>query len=142
VDELLQALDVAVVKELLLEVGPRRLGSGTLWRCHSYITRSDHLPLAVGSWCKFSPSYIRVEPGTETASEECSQAQISVAEAIGIPGEPEGIRRGLIIESIPRVQGQAEVGRAEASEERSCLGGHARVFAGRSGWTRGGLPSI
>ena len=39
VDELLQALDVAVVKELLLEVRPGRLGGGTLWRCHGHIAR-------------------------------------------------------------------------------------------------------
>src|SRR5438132_6609264 len=37
VDELLQALDIAIVKELLLEVRPGRLGGGTLWRCHSPI---------------------------------------------------------------------------------------------------------
>src|SRR4029077_11023598 len=42
VDELLQALDVAVVKELLLEVRPGRLGGGTLWRCHSHIARRRH----------------------------------------------------------------------------------------------------
>src|SRR6266849_9471483 len=138
VDELLQALDVAVVKEFLLEVRPRRLGARTLWRCHRHIARRRRLHLAVGSWCKLSPSYIRVGPGTETASEESSQSQISVAEAQGIGSEPEGIRRGLIKESIPGIQGQAEIGRAEAGEQRVRTGGHARVFTGRSGWSWGG----
>ena len=32
VDQLFQAFNVAVVKELLLEVRPGRLGGGTLWR--------------------------------------------------------------------------------------------------------------
>src|SRR5437588_7593259 len=39
VDQLLQALDVAVVKELLLEVRPGCLSGGTLWRCHTHIAR-------------------------------------------------------------------------------------------------------
>ncbi len=72
VNELFQALDVAVVKEFLLEVRPGRLGARTLWRCHSHIARRRRLHLAVDSWCKLSPSYIRVGPGTETASEESS----------------------------------------------------------------------
>src|SRR5260370_25259733 len=46
VHELLQALDIAVVEELLLEVRPRRLGSGTLWRCHGHIARRWHLHFA------------------------------------------------------------------------------------------------
>src|SRR4029077_11119344 len=81
VDELLQALDVAVVKELLLEVRPGRLGGGTLWRCHSDIARRRHLHFAVVKRCKFSPSSIRAGPGTETASQESPKSQISVAEA-------------------------------------------------------------
>src|SRR5258707_3336142 len=105
VDELFQALDVPVVKEPLLEVRPRRLGGRTLWGRHSHIAHGRHLKLAVDSWCKFSPSYIRVGAGTEAASEESSHSQISVAEAIGIPDEPEGIRPVLIIESIPGIQG-------------------------------------
>src|SRR5439155_27185555 len=116
VDELLQALDVAVVKELLLEVRPGRLGGGTLWRHHSYITRRRHLHHAVVKRCKLSPSYIRVGPGTGTASEESPESQISVAEAEGIPNEAEVIRRGLIKESIPGIQGKALIGRAEAGE--------------------------
>src|SRR6266480_5565691 len=54
VDELLQALDVAIVKELLLEIRPGRLGAWALWRCHSHIARRRHLHLAVGQWCKLS----------------------------------------------------------------------------------------
>ncbi len=60
VDELFQALDIAVVKEPLLEVRPRRLGGRTLWRRHSHIAHGGHLKLAVDRWCKLSPSYIRV----------------------------------------------------------------------------------
>src|SRR5438132_12384708 len=81
VDELLQALDVAVVKKLLLKVRPGRFRGGTLWRCHSHIARRRHLHLAVDTSCKFPPSHARVGPGTGTASEECSQSQVSVAEA-------------------------------------------------------------
>src|SRR3981081_446997 len=70
VDELFQALDVAVVKELLLEVGSRRLGRRTLWWCHSHIARRRHLHLAVGGWCKFSPTQVRVGSGTKNTTEE------------------------------------------------------------------------
>src|SRR5438132_1048831 len=72
VDELLQALDVAVVKELLLKVRPGRLGGGTLWRCHSDIARRRHLHFAVVKRCKFSPTRVRAGPGTETACEKSS----------------------------------------------------------------------
>src|SRR5437868_4949326 len=118
VDQLLQALDIAVVKELLLEVRPGRLGSGTLWRCHSHIARRRDLELAVDSWCKSSPARVRVGSGTETASEEGPHAQVSIAEAQRIGSEVKGIRRGLIIESVPGIQGQTLIGRAEAGEHR------------------------
>src|SRR6266851_8110928 len=72
VDELLQALDVAVVKELLLKVRSRRLGGGTPWRRHSHIACRRYLHLAVGSGCLSSPSVVRAGPGTEAASQECS----------------------------------------------------------------------
>jgi len=57
VDELFQALDVAVVKELFLEIADIlavhdrawSLGRGTLWRCHRHIARRRHLELAVNS---------------------------------------------------------------------------------------------
>src|SRR5882724_828728 len=89
--QLLQALDVAVVKELLLEVRAGRLGGGTLWRYHSHIARRRYLHHAVVKRRKLSPSYIRVGPGTGTASEESPESQISVAEAEGIPNEAEVI---------------------------------------------------
>ena len=74
VDELLQALDVAVVEELLLEV---RLpyagfGGGALWRRHGDIARRGCLHLAVRSWRKLCPIVIRACPRAETASEESS----------------------------------------------------------------------
>src|SRR5438067_1215983 len=112
VDELLQALDVAVVKEFLLEVRPGRLGGGTLWRCQSHIARRRHLHFAVVERCKFSPSSIRAGPGTETASEEGPKSQISVAEAEGIGSKASEIRGGLIIESVPGIKGEAFIGRA------------------------------
>src|SRR6266404_2646649 len=39
VNELFQTLDIAVVEELLLEVGPRRFSSRALVRCHSHTAR-------------------------------------------------------------------------------------------------------
>ena len=135
VDELLQALDVAIVKEPLLKIRPGRLGGGTPCRGHSHIARRRHLHLAVGQRCKLSPTCVRVGPGTGTASEEGPHAQVSKGEAEGIPNEAKGIWRGLIIDSIPGIQGQAFIGRAEAGEQRVYLGGLAVVESrgGRSG---------
>src|ERR1700746_621388 len=66
VDELLQAFDITVVKELFLEVRPGCFGSGALWWCHSHIARRRHLHLAVGSWGKLYPGRVRVGSGTGT----------------------------------------------------------------------------
>src|SRR5215469_9255665 len=72
VDELLQALDVAVMKELLLKVRARGLGRRTLrWR-HSNITCRSYLHLAVGTWGKLGPGRVRVGGGTETTPQESS----------------------------------------------------------------------
>ena len=106
------------MKELLLEIRPGRLGGGTLWRCHSHIARRRDLELAVDTWCKSSPARVRVGSGAETASEEGPHAQVSIAEAQRIGSEVKGIRRGLIIESVPGIQGQTLIGRAEAGEHR------------------------
>src|SRR3984893_7120037 len=86
--ELLQALNVAVVKDPLLEVWPGGFGGRTLWRCHSHIARTRHLHLAVDTWRGLSPIRVRVGPRAKAAPEESSQTQISVAEAIGISDEP------------------------------------------------------
>src|SRR4051812_2946261 len=56
VDELFQALDVAVVEELLLEIRYRLavrvdlagLGSRALWRCQRHIARGRNLDLPIG----------------------------------------------------------------------------------------------
>src|SRR6266404_369568 len=119
-DELLQALDIAVVEELLLEVRLARagLGSGTLRRRQRHIACSHYLELAVAGWRILYPSRIRVGRGTRAASEEIAQSQVSPAEALGIRGEPEEIRRGLIKVRIPRIQGQPFIGRAEAGKPR------------------------
>ena len=70
-----------------------------------------------------SPTRVRVGAGTEPASEESPESQISVAEAERIGNEPVGIRLGLVIESIPGIQRQALIGRAEAGEQRVHHGG-------------------
>src|SRR5258708_40010785 len=49
-NELLETLDVAIVEELFLEIGPGRLGGGTLRRCHRHIARRRRLHLAVAGW--------------------------------------------------------------------------------------------
>src|SRR6266404_5642381 len=69
-DELLQALDVAVMKELFLEVGPGCLGGRTLWRCHRHIARRHYLLLAVDTRPKWYPILVRVGRGTEATSQE------------------------------------------------------------------------
>ena len=116
--ELFQALDVAVMKELLLEVRfpGASFGGGTLRRCHRHIASCGHLELTVNHWCKLYPVPVWVGAGAETTSQESSHSQISVAEAERIPNEPIGIRRGLIIESIPWIQRETLIGRAEAGE--------------------------
>src|SRR5438270_2905300 len=102
--ELLQTLNVAVVKKPFLEVRALGLGGRTLWWCHGHIARPRHLHLAIDSRCVLSPAYVRAGAGTEPASEESPKSQISVAEAVRIWSEPIGIRLGLIIESIPGIQ--------------------------------------
>src|SRR6266436_6048481 len=129
--ELLEAFDVAVVKELLLEVRfpGAGFGGGALRGCHRHIASRGHLKLPVNHWCKLYPRPVWVGAGAETTSEESSHAQISVAETVRISDEPKGIRRGLIIESIPWIQRETLIGRAEASEQRrvrrrGCAGVH------------------
>src|SRR4030088_1484638 len=116
--ELFQALDVAVMKELLLEVRfpGAGFGGGTLRRCHRHIANCGHLELSVNHWCKLYPVPVWVGAGAETTSQESSHSQISVAETVRITDEPIGIRRGLIIESIPRIQRETLIGRTEAGE--------------------------
>src|SRR5260370_309774 len=113
--QLLQALDVAVMKELLLEIRfpGAGLGGGTLRRCHRDIASCGHLELTVNTWCKLYPCPVWVGAGAETTSQESSHSQISVAETVRISDEPKGIRRGLIIESIPWIQRKPLMGRAE-----------------------------
>src|SRR6266849_5508904 len=125
--ELLQALNVAVVKEALLEVRTGGFGGGTLRRCHRDVARRSHLHLAVDSWCVLSPTDIRIGAGTEPAPEKSPESQISVPEAVRIGSEPVGIRLGLIIKSIPGIQGYALIGRAEARKERVHHGRRAAV---------------
>src|ERR1700732_4849608 len=96
-NELLETLDVAIVEELFLEIGPGRLGGGALRRCHRHIACRRRLHLAVAGWGVLYP--LRVWIGG--ASEKGAQSQISVAKAVGIGRKPEAVRRGLIIERHP-----------------------------------------
>jgi len=116
--ELFQALDIAIVKELFLEVRPRCFGCGTLRGRHGDVARRGRLHSAVPGWCKLCPLRIRIGPRAGTASEKRPYSEVPVAESIWIPGEAEEIRGGLVIESVPRIQRQAQVGVAEAGEER------------------------
>src|SRR3984893_15674276 len=106
--ELLQALDIAVVEKLLLEVRPWRFGRGTLWRYHGHVPRSRHLHLTGGSGRELGPAYLGlvggraradIRVGAGAATEEESQPQIDKTEVQGIGSEPEEIRRGLIVKS-------------------------------------------
>src|SRR6201997_1640007 len=108
------------MKELLLEVRFSSAGFGgwALRRRHCHIAHRGHLELAVNTWCKLYPVPVWVGAGAETTSQESSHSQISVGETVRIPSESKGIRRGLIIESIPWIQRQTLIGRAEAGEHR------------------------
>src|SRR5258708_21019670 len=98
--ELLQALNVAVVKESLLEVGPGGFGSRTLWRCQCHVARRNHLHLAVDRWRVLPPTHVRVGAGTEPPPEENPESPISVFQAPRIGSEPVGIPPGLLIKNI------------------------------------------
>src|ERR1700761_1336512 len=131
--ELLQTLDIAVMKKLLLEVGARSLRRGTLRRCKPHIARRGRLHLAVGLGSKLSPCQIWVGSGTESASEESAQAEVGVGETSGIGREAEGIRRGLVIKRVTGILGQAEVCRPEAGEQRRYICCCSGVFGARIG---------
>src|SRR5712692_2489449 len=131
VHELLQALDVAVVEELLLEVRSWSLRGRTLWWYQGDVACRRRLHLAIRSWRKLCPCIIRACPRAGTASQESSQSQISEAEAKWIRGKAEEIWLVLIIDGIPGIQRQAEISRAEAGEYRSCVCCRACVFTVR-----------
>jgi hypothetical protein len=109
-DELLEALDVAIVEELFLEIGSGRLRRGALWRRHRDIARRRSLHLAVAGWGKLYP--LRV--GIGGASEKGPQSQVSVTEAVGIGREPEAVRCGLVKQRDPGIERQAKIGIAQS----------------------------
>src|SRR5439155_24515635 len=120
-----------------LKIGSGGLGGGAPPRCHRHIARRRGLHPAVTGWRKLYPTRVRIGGGAEAASEEGAQSQISIAEAVRIGGKPEGIRLGLIKESIAGVKRQAEIGIAEAGEQgprisRGAGVGLARFERGRS----------
>src|SRR5258708_11277866 len=80
--ELLQALNVAVVKEALLEVRTGGFGGGTLRRCHRDVARRSHLHFAVDSWCVMSPTDIRIGAGTQPPPQKNPHYHISVPPAV------------------------------------------------------------
>src|SRR5271165_1692071 len=96
--DLLQTLKVAVVKELLLEVGAGGFGGRALRRCQGHVTQDRYLHLPVDRGCVLFPTPVRAGAGTEPASEERPESQISIAEAVRIGSEPVGIRLGFVIE--------------------------------------------
>src|SRR5260370_42434325 len=83
-NELLQALDVAVVEKLLLEIGPRSIRAAcALGRYHRHIACRHGLHLTVGSWRKLRPT--RDPPGTRlvSAPEKFAQANIAICKDVG-----------------------------------------------------------
>src|ERR1700733_14238502 len=102
--DLLQALKVSVVKELLLEVRTGSFGGRALRRCQRHVAQYRNLHLAVDSWCVLSPVPVRVGPGTESASKKGPESQVSIAEAVRIGNEPVGVRLRLVVKGISRVQ--------------------------------------
>src|SRR5260370_32876109 len=106
--ELFQALDVAIVEELFLEVRPRSFGCGTLRGRHGHVARRGRLHSAVPGWRKLCPLRIRIGPRADTASEECPYSEVPVAESKWIPGEAKEVRGGLGLAIIPRLQRDAE----------------------------------
>src|ERR1700730_11021487 len=76
--ELLQALDVAVVKERLLEVrfsGASFSGGALPW-CHCHIAHRGHLKLAVNTWCKLYPVPVWFGGSAETTSQKSFHSHI------------------------------------------------------------------
>src|SRR4029077_16583707 len=106
------------MKELFLEVGSGGLGGGALRRRQADIARRRCLHLTVGHRRKLYPIRVRIVGGAEATSEESAEAQISEGEAERIGREPIEIRRGLVKQSIPGIQGQAQIGVAKAGEQR------------------------
>src|ERR1700722_5857953 len=83
--------------------------------------------------------------GTVTAPEESSQSQVGVSESRRIRRKSQGIRRGLIVKRVPWILRQTEIGRTEAGEDWSYIGGDApcpqrseRLEQGRLIFRRGG----
>src|SRR5260370_8127302 len=70
VHELLQTLDVAIMEELLLEVGAWGLGGWTLWRRERHIARRRDLHFAVDNCRDLSPTHVRIVIGAAAASHE------------------------------------------------------------------------
>jgi hypothetical protein len=83
--------------------------------------------LTVHRGCVLSPTPVRAGAGSEAASEESPESQISIAEAIRIGNEAVGIRLGFVIEGDSGIQRQALIGLAEAGEQRIYLRRRARV---------------
>src|SRR5579864_5363544 len=139
VNQLLQALDVAIVEELLLEVGSRSVRTAcALRRYKRHVACGHGLHLTVGGRSKLGPSRIRAGGSFVTASEKFTQAKIGIGKACGVERKSEGIRRALIKNRDSGILRQTEIGRAEASKEWSYVGGHACVHRAQAGWSRGG----
>src|SRR5260370_41293285 len=82
--DLLQAFEVAVVKEHLLEVGSGGFGGGTLCRCQRYVAPFCYLLLAVDSRRILFPTHFCIRAGSEAASEYGPKSYVTVADAIRV----------------------------------------------------------
>src|SRR3984885_7737576 len=135
-DQLLQALDVAVVEKLLLEVRPWGFGGRALGRRQGHVARCHRLHLTIRSLCEWKPRRVRVRKGAETASQESSQSEIRVDVTFRIRGISKTIRCRFVQESNSRILGKAEIGTAKACEHGCGIRGRAGVFSRRSRRTR------
>src|ERR1700741_5534021 len=139
VNQLLQALDVAIVEELLLEVGSRSIRTAcALRRYKGHVACGHCLHLTVGGWRKLRPTRIRAGGSFVTASKKFTQAKIGIRKACGVERKSEGIRGGLIKNRDSGILRQTEIGRAEASKEWSYVGGQACAHRPQIGWRPGG----
>src|SRR5260370_3744591 len=88
--ELLQALNVAVVKEPLLEVRPGGFGSRTLWRCQCHLARRKHFPLAIDRRRVLPPTHALVGARNPPPPSKNPQTPISLSAALTVWREPLG----------------------------------------------------
>src|ERR1700733_8273120 len=95
-DQLLQALNVAIMEKLLLEVRPWGFGGRALRRRQAHVARCHSLHLTIRSLCEWKPRRVGIRSGAETASQESTQSEIRVDVAFRIRGISKTIRCRLV----------------------------------------------